>query len=455
MDLSRFMTRSMRSKPWGIKVARIMNAALEAVDPRAAVLNSMKRTEDLLEVDGNNYDLSKINRVLLVGAGKAGQPMVDAIQNILGARLDDGIVIVKEGYANQAELPDQVEIIEAGHPIPDRRGVSGTDKIIHLLENSKENDLVICLISGGGSALMVSPVQGVTLEDLQKLTEILLASGATINEINTLRKHLEQAKGGHIARHASPATLISLILSDVVGDPLEVIASGPTVPDPTTFDDAMAILDRYQLTNRVPSSISNHLMRGRAGEVVETPKPGDHFFQKVQNYIVGSNRIATVAAMKQAQDEGFHTMILSNYLQGEASQVGIALAAILRQIAAFGNPLPRPACLIIGGETTVTLRGSGLGGRNQELALGAVRDLSDLEDIALITLATDGGDGPTDAAGAVVTGETHHLARERNLEAQIFLANNDAYNFFQPMEDLLITGPTQTNVNDLTFLFAF
>jgi glycerate 2-kinase len=455
MELSCLMSRSMRSKPWGTQVARILKSALEAVDPRVAVLNSINLSGDILEVDGLKYDLTRIKHVFLVGAGKAGQPMTNAVQEILRTRLKGGHMIIKEGYGQDNDHTDQVEIIEAGHPIPDIRGVTGTNKIIHLLENTAQDDLVICLISGGGSALLVSPVPGVTLEDLQILTEILLASGATINEINTLRKHLDQAKGGHIARLAAPASLVSFILSDVIGDPLDVIASGPTVPDPTTFADAITILDRYRITDQVPSSILNHLKQGTSGAIEETPKPGDHFFDRAQNFIVGSNRIATLAALKQAKEEGFHTMVLSNFLQGEASQVGKALAAILRQVAAYGHPLPRPACLIIGGETTVTLHGTGHGGRNQELALGSVRDLAGLENIALITLATDGGDGQTDAAGALVTGDTYHNAQARDLNPHIHLANNDAYNFFKPMDDLLITGPTQTNVNDLTFLFAF
>jgi hydroxypyruvate reductase len=364
-------------------------------------------------------------------------------------------VIIKEGHSHQMGHSGLVEVIEAGHPIPDQRGVSGTRIILELLDNTSQDDLVICLISGGGSALMLSPVPGVTLEDYQSLTGILLASGATINEINTLRKHIDGVKGGQIARLTSPATLISLILSDVVGDPLDVIASGPTVPDPSTFVDALAILDRYQITDQVPSPILNHLKRGRDGAIDENPKPGDQIFDNIKNHVIGSNRIATSAAMIQAQEEGFNAMILSNYMQGEASQVGIAFAAILRQIAAYGLPLPRPACIIIGGETTVTVHGTGFGGRNQELALGAVQDLKGLEDIALITMATDGGDGPTDAAGAIVTGETSHRAQVLNMNAQDHLANNDAYNFFKPMDDLLMTGPTQTNVNDLTFLFAF
>jgi len=445
----------MRSKPWGIKAARIMNAALEAVDPQSAVLNLMIRTDDIIKVNGDSYDLRNINQVFLVGAGKAGQPMVSAVQKILGTRLAEGYVIVKEGYATKVDAADKVEIIEAGHPVPDSRGVIGTEKIIQLLENTRPDDLVICLISGGGSALMVSPVKGVTLQDLQKLTGLLLASGATINEINVLRKHLDRVKGGQIARYASPAKLICLILSDVVGDPLDVIASGPTVPDQSTFKDALSILERYRISEQIPLSIIDHLKQGRDGKVDETPKPGEQTFSRVNNLIVGSNRTATHAALQQAQLEGFNTSILTNYIQGEANQVGKVFAAILKQMSDENQPIPRPACLIVGGETTVTKQGGGFGGRNQEIALSAVRDLAGLFDVALITLATDGGDGPTEAAGAVVTGETYQRAQNQNMDPHTFLADNNAYNFFKPLDDLLITGPTQTNVKDIAFIHEF
>ncbi len=455
MELSRFMTQSMKSPSWGLKVARIMNAAIKSVDPRAAVLANLKLNNLHLELNRETYDLSSYDRIFLVGAGKAGQPMTEAIQEVIGYHLTSGKVIVKEGNSIDNGLTNRIEIIKAGHPIPDQRGVIGAGKIIELLGNTTKNDLVICLISGGGSALMVSPVPGISLDDLRNLTEKLLASGSTINEINTLRKHLDRMKGGQIARYAVPAQLICLILSDVVGDPLDVIASGPTVPDPTTFTDAIAILERYQIRDQIPRSILEHLVLGQEGKIEETPKPGEEIFDRVNNVVVGSNRTATRAALEQAEAEGFNTFVLSNYLQGEASQVGNFLGTILRQVANHNQPLPRPACIIIGGETTVTLNGNGHGGRNQEVALGAVHELAGLEHIALVALATDGGDGPTDAAGAVVTGETLQHARSLNLEPQSFLERNDSYNFFDPLGDLLIIGPTLTNVNDLAFLFAF
>jgi hydroxypyruvate reductase len=273
-----------------------------------------------------------------------------------------------------------------------------------MLQDTQPEDLVICLFSGGGSALLVSPPPGITLEDLQTLTSHLLACGASINEINNLRKHLDQVKGGNLARLVAPAHVVTLILSDVVGDPLDVIASGPTVPDPTTFEHALSTLNRYEILHKVPPAIAEYLLNGRSGVVPETPKPGDSVFDQVDHYVVGSNALAARAALNQAAVEGFNPLLLTTYLQGEARQAGRMLAAIARQLAQDGQPIPRPACLVAGGETTVTVQGLGKGGRNQELALGAVNELAGLPDIALVTLATDGGDGPTDAAGAVVTG---------------------------------------------------
>jgi hydroxypyruvate reductase len=455
MELSKFITKSMESQTWREKAARIMKAALDSVDPRLAVLQNFTLKNSTLIVNQNEYDLDSYNRVFLVGAGKAGQPMAEAVSEVLGPRLNQGKVIVKEGYRRPSELSKRIDIIEAGHPIPDIRGVNGTYEIIELLEGMQGDDLVVCVISGGGSALMVSPVMGVKLNDLQELTQELLASGATVNEINTLRKHLERAKGGQIARYAAPAKIVSLILSDVVGDPLEVIGSGPSVPDPTTYSDSLSILEQLGIRNKIPASINNHLLNGQDGKVPETPKPGELLFHGVNNLIIGSNRTAALAALRQAEKEGFSSLILTNYLQGEAHQAGQLLGTIIRQLASQNEPIPRPACIIVGGETTVTLHGDGQGGRNQELALGAVIELAGLTDVALMTLATDGGDGITDAAGAVVTGGTLDTAKSMNLDPESYLKRNDSYNFFNPLDDLIKTGPTMTNVNDLAFLFAF
>jgi hydroxypyruvate reductase len=339
--------------------------------------------------------------------------------------------------------------------MPDVAGVQGAERLAALLREAGADDLVICLISGGGSALLTLPQPGITLEDLRALTDALLRCGATINEINALRKHLQQLQGGGIAQLAAPATVISLILSDVVGDPLDVIASGPTSPDTTTFADAWAVLETYGLVEAVPRSIVERLRAGLAGQVPETPKPGEALFERVQNVIIGSNALAAQAAVGRARELGFAALVLSTYVEGEAREVARVAAALAKDLARHGRPLRPPACLVLGGETTVTLRGSGRGGRNQELALAAAIALDGWPDVLIATLATDGNDGPTDAAGAIATGETSAQGRALGLEARAYLANNDSYTYFDRLGGLIRTGPTNTNVNDLLFVLAY
>jgi hydroxypyruvate reductase len=415
----------------------------------------MHKAGEKLLIAGRQYRLPDYRQIFLVGAGKAGAPMAQAASDILGERLAGGIVIVKEGYGTEQPGNRKVKILEAGHPFPDRRGLQATQEILALLANLHPDDLVICLISGGGSALMTAPAPGITLEDLQALTATLLACGAEINAINLLRKHLDLIKGGGLARLAAPAALATLILSDVVGNPLDVIASGPSVPDPTTFEQAYAVLVDNGILDQAPASVVTRLERGAQGKIPDTPKAGDPIFNQVQNVIVGSNQQAAQAGLERAQELGFHPLLLTTYLQGEARQAGRMLAAVARQVASNGQPVPRPACILAGGETTVSLQGDGVGGRNQELALGAAADIAGLAEVALFALATDGGDGLSKAAGAMVTGDTMRRARELELDPDDYLRRNDSYHFFEPLGDLLITGPTQTNVNDLAFLFAF
>lgn len=437
-------------------LARIVQAALRAADPASAVRRYLYLQGNHLVIEEQVYDLDAYRQVYITGAGKAGAPMASAVASILGDRLNGGLLIVKEGHHHLpgVEIPPGVEILEASHPLPDERGVRATNRLITCLEACQERDLVICLLSGGGSALLTAPVPGISLDDLRRLTALLLECGATIQEINTLRKHLDRVKGGGLARLVWPATLVCLILSDVVGSPLDVIASGPCVPDPTTFADAYRVLETHNLLARTPPSILDFLTRACRGEIPDTPKPGDPIFAGVRNFIIGSNQGAAEAAMNEARQAGFNALLLTTSLVGEASQAGRRLAAVLRQVATTGEPVGRPACLIVGGETTVTLHGDGLGGRNQEIALAAVEGLAGLSEIAFLTLATDGGDGPTDAAGALVTGDTLDRARKLGMAPADYLARNDSYPFFESLGDLLITGPTGTNVNDLAFLFA-
>lgn len=453
MDAKRLLTRTLRELPHGAQISEILAAALAAVEPAAAVRRFLRREDHALIVGSRIFDLNAFDRVLLVGVGKAGAPMAQAAADVLGGDLTEGLVVVKDEPA--APPPARVTLLAAGHPLPDQRGVAAASQIAALLDGAGERDLVLAVISGGGSALLPLPVQGVTLDEMQTLTSLLLRCGASIDEMNALRKHLEQLKGGGIARRAAPATVATLILSDVVGSPLDVIASGPTVPDSSTFASAYSILERYNLVNQAPEAIVKHLRAGMAGEIAETPKPGDPLFEKITNIVVGSNAQAAEAALEQAGRFGMHTLLLSTYIQGEAREVGRVLAGVARQLATSDAPVAKPACIVLGGETTVTLRGDGKGGRNQELALGAVADFAGVDKVVLVTLATDGGDGPTDAAGAVVTGMTLAQAQQNGLDLYAALARNDAYPFFAALDDLVRPGPTETNVNDLAFVFAW
>ena len=463
MELHNFETFSLKTHPWGARITRVLAAAIEAVEPESAVKRFVQLKDNQLIIADHLYDLNTYRHVFIIGAGKACIPMSEAAVNILGEKVTSGVIIGKEdndkdkkqqNAFTSVRLATTLSYIKAGHPIPDKHGVDATIQIIDLLKKADIHDLVICLISGGGSALLTSPAPGISLDDIRKLTSILLACGASINEINTLRKHLDLIKGGGLVRFAAPASVVTLILSDVVGDPLDVIASGPTVPDQSTFTEAYTVLTQYKILNQIPQSIIEHLQRGINGLLPETPKPGDALFERVQNVIIGSNRLAVQGAFAEAIREGFNTLILTTYLQGEARYVGRVLAALARQIVTDGQPIQTPACLIAGGETTVTIRGDGLGGRNQEISLGAVKDMAGLNSTVLVTMATDGEDGPTDAAGAVVTGDTYARAYQLGLNVNDYISRNDAYHFFQPLGDLLIFGSTQTNVNDLAFVFA-
>jgi glycerate 2-kinase len=457
-----FNTYSLNSCSWGERVERVLNTALIAADPYLAVRRVLDCQGNELFFGEKAYHLDLIQRIRLLSFGKASIPMAKAVVDSLPGRYVDGLVVTKAGYQNRGHRNfsgtisgRKIEYLEAAHPVPDETSIFAGQKVIDFLANGKPEDLVICLISGGGSALLYSPNRGISLDDLQQLTKQLLACGASIHEINILRKHLDHLKGGGLARLVYPAQLITLVLSDVVGDSLDIIASGPTLPDPSTFSEALHILKNYSLEAKIPRSIIDYLSFGSNGAVAETPKPGDPFFENSPVILVGSNLLSAEAALIQAKREGFEPLLLTTKLQGEARQAGLFLGAIACQAATSSYPLPRPACLIVGGETTVTLLGDGLGGRNQEIALGAVAEMAGLKDTAFITLATDGDDGPTDAAGAVVTGFTFERARELHMEPGAYLQRNDSYHFFQSLDDLLKPGPTHTNVNDLAFIFTF
>jgi hydroxypyruvate reductase len=397
------------------------------------------------------FDMRACERVLVVGAGKAVAPMAKAIEDLLGDRISAGLVVVKDGHG----LPlERIRIQEAGHPVPDERGVAGTLEILNLLENAGEHDVVICLISGGGSALLTAPSDGVRLADKQAATRNLLACGATIHEINTIRKHLSRAKGGQLARAAHPAAVLSLILSDVVGDDLDVIASGPTVPDPSRFQDALEILERYAIWDRTPAPVRERLSRGTAGLLAETPKPGDPAFRRSAHVLVGSCLRALAAAAHAAEQLRYRPLILTSKVTGEAREVAKAFAAVGQEILSSGHPLKPPACILMGGETTVTLQGEGRGGRNQEFVLAGAIALDGTDRVALLAGGTDGTDGPTEAAGAVADGFTLARARALGMSPFEFLKRNDSYHFFKPLDDLILTGPTRTNVMDVYLMLV-
>jgi hydroxypyruvate reductase len=434
---------------------RCARAALEAVDPRAAVRRRLQLGAGArLRVDSTEWTLQPENRLVLVAVGKAAAPMAEAAAAVLGPRLNAGIVVTKYGHAEGAQLPATLVLVEAGHPVPDANGLAGAQRVAERAGGLGAGDLLLVLLSGGASALLPAPAPGLTLDNVQALTTLLLRAGATIHEVNAVRKHIDQLKGGGLARLAQPASVAALILSDVVGDPLDVIASGPTTPDPTTFADVWAILERHQLTAQLPPGLAAHLRAGLAGQLPDTPKPGDPLFDRVTNVLVGSNRQAAQAALREAERLGYRPLLLSTFIEGEAREVGRVAAALTKSVRAHGDPLPAPACLVWGGETTVTVRGSGRGGRNQELALAAALALDGVPDVALLALGTDGTDGPTDAAGGLVDGQTAARARALGLDLWQALANNDAYPALDALGALVKTGPTGTNVNDLLILLV-
>ena len=425
--------------------------ALDSVDPRNLIRSRVILNGDVLEIDSNSFQLSDYDRIFVIGGGKASGFMAEALEEILGDWIKSGVVVIPHGTSNQYKT-NRIGLHEAAHPIPDGHSIAGARKIADTAAQFEEDDLAICLISGGGSSLMAMPPQGVSLDDKKKVTDLLLKSGATINEINTVRKHISEFKGGMLAKRAYPATLVSLILSDVIGDNLDVIASGPTVPDLSTFQDAVAILKRYDLWTKTPNSVKKVLIEGMERLIPETPKLGDRVFEKVSNIVIGNNRLASLAAAKELQRRGINTLFLTSFMEGEARDVGLMVAALAREVSTSGNPVSKPAAIIMGGETTVTVIGSGVGGRNQEIALSASTKIEGMDGLVVISLSTDGIDGPTDAAGAMADGNTMTRARRLGLRPQEHLKNNDSYSFFSKLGDLVYTGPTGTNVNDLSVI---
>lgn len=441
-----------------LSIQSIFEAALVAVDPAVAVRRALQRQGEALIVRDRSYDLAAFARIIVVGAGKAGAPMAQAVEAILGGRITGGCVVVKYGHeATGSAGTSSVGIAQAGHPVPDQAGLEAGAEVLVWAEEAGAGDLVICLLSGGGSALLEALAPGLTLTDLQTTTGLLLASGASIGEVNTLRKRLSLVKGGQLARAIAPATLITLVLSDVVGSPIEAIASGPTVPDSTTWADAWAVVERYGLLERLPVAVRQRLQAGLAGMLPETPKAGDPIFDRNQTVIVADNARAAEAARGEAARQGYQAMIVTTFLEGEAREAAKFAVALAREVQTHHRPCTPPACLILGGETTVTLTDCahpGRGGRNQELALAAAISLAGSEGIMIASLGTDGSDGPTDAAGGLVDGQTVARGLALEMDAASYLRRHDAYPYLDATGALVRTGPTRTNVNDLVLVLV-
>lgn len=424
---------------------QIVLEGIRAADPEEAVARSLKLENGKLRVSTSLFDLK--GKLYLVGFGKAAYKMAKAALEVLGEIVEEGVISIPKGFKVEEEL-ENVDIVFSGHPKPDTGSIEAGKRILKLAEQAGEHDIVLVLISGGGSALMEYPVEGVSLDDIAYTSILLMNSGADIYELNTVRKHLSRVKGGQLAKAIFPATTISLIISDVVGDRVDMIASGPTAPDPTTFQDAWFIMEKYRLIEKIPNSVRSYLERGLRGEVPETPKEGDPIFRKVYNHIIASNIASLRKMKKKAEEMGYNSLILTSMIQGEAREVGKVIAALALEVKKTGNPVTPPAVILAGGETTVTVKGSGKGGRNQELALSAAIQIKDGEGIVVASVGSDGIDGPTDAAGAIVDGYTVVKAYEQGLNAIKYLENNDSYTFFKKVGGLVETGYTGTNVND-------
>ena len=427
----------------------ILDAALAAVAPDRAVRNALRLDGSLLHCDDTTYDLDDFKRIIILGAGKGAAPMAGELESLLGDRITDGLICVKYGHA----LPlTKVRTVEAAHPVPDAAGEKAAHALLDMASKATADDLILCVITGGTSALTPAPADGISLEDVQQTTRLLMNTKTSIHEMNTVRKHLSLFSGGQFACAAQPATMLTLIVSDVVGDDLGSIASGPTSPDQTTFAEAHAVIERTGLLHFIPEEVRQRLESGMAGDITETPKPGDDAFAHVQNVIVASNHMALDAAMRKAEEMGYDARIISEEIVGEARVEATSLATLAGTVA--NAPHNKHVCLITGGETVVKVLGEGEGGRNQEMALAFAMAARGDKRIHALFAGTDGTDGPTDAAGGYALPGTLARAKKAGLDPQAYLDNNDAYRFLRGTGDLLITGPTRTNVMDISIILV-
>jgi glycerate 2-kinase len=439
------------SSPIRPLLKKLIVRGLAAVDARLAVGRAISRNGEELVIGRRRYDLRRYERVVVLGAGKATASMAQAVEQRLGPRLKGGFVVVKHGHVVPTK---QIVVAEAGHPVPDRSGQRAATRLCAMAAELGRRDLLIVLLSGGASSLLPAPVAGVTLADKQRTTEKLLRCGAAIREINTVRKHLSRIKGGRLAE-LTEATVVTVILSDVLGDDLSAIASGPTAPDPTTYQDAVAILKRYRIWQAVPQRVRRHLDRGCQGLVSETPKPGSPLFRRVHHHIVGNNAASVTAVARAAREAGLRTFVHTPpALTGEAREAGQRFGALAKDIVRTGKPLQRPCCVVAGGETIVTVTGRGTGGRAQEFAAAAALEIAGLARVWVVAIGTDGTDGPTDAAGAVVDGDTVARAKRLSVDLKGALKRHNTYPALNKLHQLILTGPTGTNVNDLYLLLV-
>lgn len=443
--MARVLNKHELSKnKWRSDILEIFEEGLRVADPKKAVGDALGKLEN---------DICNASRIFVIGFGKASLIMAQGCEERLKEIVQDYAVIMPNGFKKIGS--SRVKVFEGTHPIPSKINIESTEKLIRVCSNLAKEDLVICLISGGGSSLLTLPAEDVSLEDKIMATEILIKSGAEIKEINTIRKHISRVKGGQLVSFLKPAKVISLIVSDIVGDPVEYIASGPTSPDPSTFEDAYTIIRKYNLESKLPGSVLERIRRGLRKEVPETPKPGDQIFDNVKNIVV-LNNMKSLAAMKSKADElGYNTLILTSYMQGEAREVGKFVSSVMKQVSNHNTPVEKPACLIMGGETTVTVKGRGRGGRNQELVLSVVNSYRPNKNFVFASIGSDGVDGYSDAAGAIADFLTVETVSEKGLDPEDFLRENDSYNFFKQTDGLIFTGVTGTNVNDFAIALVY
>ncbi len=446
---------SGRRKTLGLRedALRAVKAAISGANPEMLMKQKLRLNGSILRAGGKSFDLSSYRRVIVIGGGKASVGMVSGLARVMRKWITSGVVNAPR-YERSRSPAAGIEFCPSTHPLPSQAGVDGVKRMLSLVGTTTKKDLIVCLISGGASSMMPLPVQGITLSDKSTITKLMLAGGACINEVNTVRRHLSSIKGGRLAETLSPATILTLILSDVIGNKLEDIGSGPTAPDPSTYADARRVVEKYRVWKKAPDSVRQVITDGLQGRLKETAKPGSKVFRRISNIIIGDNSAACKAAAESLRRDGYRVKSLTHRFQGEARLAGLFVSSILRTIDTGKSSLRRPAAFVMGGETTVAVKGKGKGGRNQELVLAASLGIDQMTRVLTASVGTDGVDGNSDAAGAFADGTSVQRAKSFGIDPEKFLKNNNSYNYFRKLGDLIRTGPTGTNVNDITIALA-